>query len=961
MPDEHQKSHAETELDVLKYWDEYQCFKKSVDSRPKGKPYVFYDGPPFATGLPHYGHLVGSVMKDVVPRFWTMKGFRVDRTWGWDCHGLPIENIVEKKFDLGSRKDIEKFGIEQFNNSCHEIVLTYAEEWKKVIYRLGRWVDMERAYKTMDLPFMESVWWVFKSLWDKEMIYEGYKPMHICPRCETVLSNFEVNQGYADVTDISVTVEFRLLTGRYAGVDVLAWTTTPWTLPGNVLLAVGKSLPYVIVSTPNGRFIVAKDLVGKVFGDSEHTIDEAVVIDDLVGSTYEPLFPFFKDHANAFKVVVADFVTIDDGTGVVHIAPGFGEDDRLVGHKENVEPIIHVKMNGHFVPEVADPLSEAGYKVKDVPVKSKEDRSGVDVEILRAIAHDGKLFSKEKITHSYPHCWRCDTPLLNYATSSWFVKVEEIKEKLVLTNKEINWVPDHIKEGRFGKWLEGAHDWAISRSRFWGTPLPIWRSEDGEIICVGSKQELEDLSGEKIDNLHKHVMDKIVIHRGGKEFHRIPEVLDCWFESGSMPYAQVHYPFENQEEFDAGFPAEFIAEGQDQTRGWFYTLHVLSNALFGMPAFKNVIVNGIVLAEDGKKMSKRLNNYPDPMTMMEKYGADAVRYYLMSSPVVRAENLRFSESGVVEVSKNFINILRNVLSFYQLYGEHDDSRTPSGKHVLDTWILARLNETVTEVTKQMEGYELSLAARPMQLFVTDFSTWYLRRSRDRMKVEGDDRAEAVATLRVVLETFAKILAPIMPMLAEVIYQEINGGFIGREDRLSVHLESWPEATTVDEVVIEKMGELRAIVSRVLDQREAGGRAIKQALGQVTVWVPSGEIAPGYLEVLLDEVNVKTAQVEKGDLKVELDITLTPALIREGLAREVVRKVNQLRKDSGLTIEDRIDLKVWSAQPEAIAMFSEHSMTIKEATLSESIEFVRDDEVKFKIEFRASEQDFWIGF
>jgi isoleucyl-tRNA synthetase len=961
MPDEHQKSHAQTELDVLRYWDEHQCFQKSVDARPKGKPYVFYDGPPFATGLPHYGHIVASVMKDVVPRFWTMRGFRVERTWGWDCHGLPIENIVEKKFDLKSRQDIEKFGVEQFNNSCHEIVLTYAQEWQKVINRLGRWVDMDRAYKTMDLPFMESVWWVFKSLFEKGLIYEGYKPMHICPRCETVLSNFEVNQGYADVTDISVFVTFPLLSGPHAGAKMIAWTTTPWTLPGNVLLAIKGDLEYAVVEFEGADYLVAQELVPAVFKGKEFTIKSKVLGSKLVGSTYQPLFPFFADHQNSFRVVAADFVTTDDGTGIVHIAPGFGEDDSQLGHKENVAPIIHVQMNGRFVAEVAESLAAAGYKVKDVMVKSKEDRSGVDVEILRAIAHDGRLFAKEKITHSYPHCWRCDTPLLNYATSSWFVKVEAQKEKLIATNREINWVPEHIKEGRFGKWLEGAHDWAVSRSRFWGTPLPIWRSDDGEIICVGSKQELEDLSGEKIDNLHKHVMDKIVLRRGEKEFHRVPEVLDCWFESGSMPYAQVHYPFENQEEFDAGFPAEFIAEGQDQTRGWFYTLHVLSNALFGMPAFKNVIVNGIVLAEDGKKMSKRLNNYPDPMAVMEKYGADAVRYYLMTGPVVRAENLRFAESGVVEVSKNFINILRNVVSFYALYREHDDGRVPSGEHVLDAWILSRLNETLAEETQQMEAYELSLAARPLQSFVTDLSTWYLRRSRDRMKVEGADRLEAVATLRTVLETFSKMLAPFMPMLAENIYQEIDGGFLGRSERLSVHLEDWLEAGAVDQSVLEKMGEVRAIVSRVLDQREAAGRAIKQALGSVTIWTPSGELAPEYLAVILDEVNVKSAVVLKGELKVELDVTLTPELIREGLAREVVRKVNQLRKDSSLTIEDRIDLKIWSASEEVKIMFAEHGETIKESTLAETIEFNRVEDVAHSAEFRASEQDFWVGF
>ena len=962
MVHQQKPSHTDDEQKVLAYWEENNCFEKSVSSRPEGKPYVFYDGPPFATGLPHYGHIVQSITKDVVPRYWTMKGFRVERKWGWDCHGLPIENIVEKKFDLNTREDIEEFGVGEFNNKCHLEVLTYAEEWKKVIRRLGRWVDMENAYKTMDMPFMESIWWVFKQLWDKELIYEGHKPMHICPRCETVLSNFEVNQGYEDVTDISVTAKFTLTSGDHAGARALAWTTTPWTLPGNVLLAVNPEVDYVKVSFEEEELILAKDLLESVFEGKEYKEIGPVTASELIGSEYEPLFPYFKGHENAFKVVGAYFVTTDSGTGVVHIAPGFGEDDMELGKSINVEPILHVKMNGHFVPEVAEPLSAEGYSVKDVPVKAKGEHQLVDIEIVKALAHKGKLFAKKKLLHSYPHCWRCDTPLLNYATSSWFVNVTQLKDRLVATNKEIHWVPENIKEGRFGKWLEGARDWAISRSRYWGTPLPVWRSEDGDILCIGSVEELKELTGiDHIDNLHKHVLDEIVIEKDGKTYKRIEEVLDCWFESGSMPYAQLHYPFENESVFEQGFPAEFIAEAQDQTRGWFYTLHVLSNALFEMPAYKNVIVSGIVLAEDGKKMSKRLQNYPDPMEVMEKYGADPVRFSFMNSPIVHGENMNFSEKGVDEVAKKFVNILRNVTSFYSLYKENDDGRTPNGAHVLDAWVLSRLNETLKEETEAMEKYELQDASRVLQAFVTDLSTWYVRRSRDRMKAEGEDRLEAIATLRTVLETFSKMIAPFTPFLAEIVYQEINGGFTSTDERMSVHLEDWPEAGEVDAVLIGKMGEARAIVSRALDVREAAGRPVKQVLGGGVFTVPAGEIDTQILEVILLEINVKTADVEKGELDAKLDLELTPALIREGMVRDITRRVNGLRKESGKTIEDRIDLKLWSGSGEVKTMFDEHGDTLKDATLSSSISFEKQEDAEHSLEFRVAEQDVWIGF
>ena len=956
MSDVPRSAHSKQELEILEYWKAHDIFKRSINERPENKPYTFYDGPPFATGLPHYGHIVASVMKDVIPRFWTMRGFRVDRVWGWDCHGLPIENIVEKEFDLKSRKDIENYGVGEFNDRCESKVLEYAGEWKKVIHRLGRWVDMDNAYKTMDLPFMESIWWVFKELWDKKMIYEGYKPMHICPRCETTLSNFEVAEGYADATDISATVAVNLTSGPHKDAQALIWTTTPWTLPGNVLLAVGADMEYAVVESEGKKYILATSCIERVFKGKDYVVGEKFSGSTLAQSTYDPIFPYFRDYANAFRVVSADFVSDD----IVHIAPGYGGDDNALGTAENVKPLMHVRMNGHFVDEVAKPLTEEGYAVDGVPMKAKGSYSEVDIQIIKWLAHNVKLFAKEKLQHSYPHCWRCDTPLLNYVTTSWFVRVSEMTEGMLKTNEQIHWVPGNMKHGRFGKWLEGARDWAISRSRFWGTPLPVWKAEDGEVLVIGSVEELERLVGHKVNNLHKHVVDSLEFEKDGKIFRRIPEVLDCWFESGSMPYAQLHYPFENVDSFQEKFPADFIAEGQDQTRGWFYTLHVLANALYGKPAFKNVIVNGIALAEDGKKMAKKLKNYPDPMEVMEKYGADPVRFYLMSSPVVAAENMRFTEKEVDEVAKKFVTILRNVVSFYELYAEHDDRRSPSGKHVLDAWIMARLSETLATQTKAMESYELDNAARVLQVFVTDLSTWYVRRSRDRMKDEGEDRAEALATLRVVLDTFAKMLAPFMPFLAESVYQAMGGKFADAK-RSSVHLEMWPEMDAANTEVIERMGEVRALVSRALEVREQAGIAIKQALGSAVLLVPSGTLDDAYVQVFCDELNIKSATVEKGDVAAKLDLELTSELLREGMAREITRRVNGLRKDAGLTIQDRITLSIHSDSAEVQTMLAEHGEELKKDTLSSVIEFGASADAKHTVTFRVNEIDITIAF
>ncbi len=963
-------NHSETELSILDYWQRHNVFRKSIDQRPEGEAYVFYDGPPFATGLPHYGHLLQSVTKDVVPRYFAMKGKRIERKWGWDCHGLPIEAIVEKELSLGSREDIERMGVGAFNEACDAKIGTYVEDWKKVITRLGRWVDMDNAYMTKDLSFMESVWWVFKRLYETGYIYEGYKIMHVSPKLETVLSNSEVSSCYMDITDISVYALFKITAGEHVGSRLVAWTTTPWTLPGNALLAVGENISYVNVKVDGveGSVIVAKDLVAKALEGLSYEIEGEIRASELIGSTYEPLFPVFAEHKGAFRVVGADFVTTEEGTGVVHIAPGFGEDDMEVGKAEGVAPILHVKMNGRFVPELEAFFTNEGYEVEGWAVKNLEDHMHVDVEIVKWLARNGKLLRKQKIVHSYPHCWRTDVPLINYATSSWFVDIQKVKDKMLQTNQEIHWVPNHVKQGRFGKWLAGARDWSISRSRYWGTPLPIWRSEDGDVLVVGSVDELEALSGVRVNDLHKHVVDDVVIERDGKVYHRIPEVLDCWFESGAMPYAQLHYPFENERAFEHGFPAEFIAEAQDQTRGWFYTLHVLANALFGMPAFKNIVVTGLIMAEDGKKMSKRLQNYPDPTYVMEKYGSDALRYYLMSSPVVHMENLNFKEKDVDEVVKKFVTILKNVVSFYELYEERDDGRAPSGAHVLDAWMTARVNETLKEVTEFMDDYQLQEASRPLQQLVTDLSTWYVRRSRERVKGDGEDAKEALATLRVVLETIAKMIAPFMPFLAEEVYQRVQKvkgfeAYSGTEGALSVHLEDWPEAIggAGGDLVLERMGEVRALVSRILDAREGAGRPVKQALGSVVLMTPSGVIEEDLLAVLLDEVNIKQAEVREGELAVVVDFALTPELVREGMARELTRRVNGLRKDAGLTVADRIELVVEASSGEVRRMLEEHGEAIARDVGATAWALGDAGECKWNVAFRVSEQDIAIGF
>jgi isoleucyl-tRNA synthetase len=913
-------SFPKLEEEIVQYWEDKDIFAKSVAKpAPRGR-YAFYDGPPFATGTPHYGHIVASTIKDLVPRYWTMRGYQVERKWGWDCHGLPIENIAEKELGITHKKEIETLGVAKFNEICRSKVLEYVGEWKKVMRRFGRWADMENAYQTMDRDFMESVWWVFKELWDRGLVYESYRTMHICPRCETTLSQSEVAEGYKDVKDLAVTAEFELV--DKPGTFVLAWTTTPWTLPGNVALAVNENIDYVTIEKKDEgvgktvRFIVAKDRLKNIFGEEGYSVVEEYKGSKLVGRAYQPLFDYYakdeslKNRENGWKIYHADFVTTEMGTGIAHEAPAFGEDDMQLGKANNLPWVQHVNMDGSMKAEVTDFAGR--------PVKSKEDPSAMDVEIIKYLAKAGMLFAKEKYEHSYPHCWRCDTPLLNYATSSWFVKVTELKPKMLELAKNINWSPEHIKEGRWGKWLEGARDWSISRQRYWASVMPIWKCDCGELRVFGSATELEEASGKKIDDLHKHIVDEVTVPcvKCGGVMQRVPDVLDTWFDSGSMPYAQLHYPFENKEKFESAFPAQFIAEGVDQTRAWFYYQHVIGTGIKGSNAFQNVVVNGIVLAEDGKKMSKKLKNYPDPMELLNKYGSDVLRYYLMSSPVVAAENLNFSERDMSDIQRNLFRMLWNSYSFFTTYAAIDNwepkADAKSSDNLLDRWILSELQLVISEVNEAMEKYELNRATRAFGPFVDNLSNWYIRRSRKRFwKSEDDgDKEQAYQTLYTTLVTLAKLMAPFTPFLAEEIYRNLTG-------EESVHLAEYPVAdeSLIDEKLSERMNQLREVVTIGLQKRAEVKIKVRQPLAMITLGKKYAETfldettkLQFYTDIAAEELNVKNVRflADQTD-DVILDINISPELKLEMEAREIIRAIQEGRKKAGFNVEDRIVL------------------------------------------------------
>jgi len=802
------------EQKVLKYWDGAGIFKKTLrENDASREEFYFYDGPPFATGLPHYGHLVGGMMKDIVPRYWTMRGYKVQRKFGWDTHGLPVEFEMEKTLNLKGSLDIQEYGIAKFNEACRGVVLRYAEEWRKVVERMGRWVDMDDDYKTMDPEFMESVWWIFKSLWDQGLIYRGSKVAPYSWRLTSALSNFEASLSYQDVQDPAITVLFPLKSAEFKDTALAVWTTTPWTLPSNLATAVGD-IEYGIYALvdPVGdisQVVFAKNLAQSyssllVVDDDGPMCVKTLSKADLLGQEYEPLFDCFKGHKNAFKVLDgASFVTDTDGTGVVHMAPAFGEDDYFLCKANDIELVDPTNVECKFTDAVAKDPSLKGVVGKFVKDADKEIS-----QILKK--EKQKLLKQDVLQHAYPYCYRSNEPLIYKAIPAWYMKIDPIKEQMLKNNQEIHWVPDHIRDGRFGKWLENARDWCISRNRFWGNPLPVWVNEKDEDDClvIGSREELEKLTGKSVPDIHKHFVDELVIEKDGKRYVRTSEVLDCWFESGSMPYAQMHYPFENKERLEATFPADFIAEGLDQTRGWFYTLTVIgtalsmseANGLKSGPAFKNCIVNGMVLAEDGKKMSKSLRNYPDPNLIFDKYGADALRLYLMQSPAMYAEELRFSEKGLVELMRAVMLPLWNSYSFFSSYANIDewtpqklkDAPAVEKRPRLDRWILSRVKQAEKEIHERMEAYRLSDVAPIQVALIDDLTNWYIRLNRDRIWGEANaesasDKNAAYATLWTVLDKLSTLLAPGLPFISETLTAALRGMSLDTLEKSASHI------------------------------------------------------------------------------------------------------------------------------------------------------------------------------
>ena len=922
------------ELKIIEFWKKDKAFEKSLKKTEKNKPYIFYDGPPFATGLPHYGHILGSVTKDLFGRFWTMNGRYVRRVWGWDCHGLPIENIAEKGLGINSKDEIEKMGVDKFNNYCREQVLEYAETWKKVIERIGRWVDMDNAYKTMDNEYIESVWWAFKQLYEKGYIYEGEKILMYCPRCSTPLAKAEIamDNSYKTVKDSTIVVKFKLnekINGE--NVYALAWTTTPWTLPSNLALAVNPNLNYSFIkdNKDGSVYLLGKDLIKTFFKDAnEYKVLKEVLGKELEGKKYEPLFPYFNNTKNAFQIILGNFVTAEDGTGIVHTAPNFGEDDYDVCKKYKIPVIDSVDEKGLFKEAVKD---FAGKYVHD---------SNDDVIIFLKKA--GKVVLVKKVEHEYPFCYRCETKLMYRAIPAWFVDIQKIKDKILKLNKKLNWYPQFLKEGRVKYTIETAPDWNISRNRYWATAIPIWQADDGEKLVIGSIEDLKKYCKKlpkKVD-LHKDFLDGIILEKDGKKFKRIPEVLDCWFESGAMTFAQFHYPFENKELFEKNFPAQFVAEYIGQVRAWFYYMSVLSAILFDDIPFENVVTTGTILAEDGQKMSKSKKNFPDPMLIIEKYGTDALRFYLMSTVVMNADNLNFSEKSVDEIYKKVMVLLYNVNNFYSLY-KTEEAGDNKSKKVIDKWILSRLNQTNEAVSKYLEEYNTIKACSEIRQFIEDLSTWYVRRNRDRFN-EGD--AEAVKTLKFVLSEFSKITAPIMPFVSEIIWQTIG-------NKESVHLQDWPKAgKKIDETVLKEMSIAREVVSTALKERDRIRIALKQPLA--TLKVTGAELDKEYTDIIAEELNVKKVSLHKGkELKIELDTKITPELEAEGYTREIARKIQAERKNMGLKTGEMIKMRI-NCDEDLRKKLEMNLDFLKDRTNCSEIRFVSE---KLKIEFEVRDK------
>jgi isoleucyl-tRNA synthetase len=997
------------EEDVLARWAKDDTFQASIDRRDAGEfgsnEFVFYDGPPFANGLPHYGHLLTGYVKDAIPRYQTMRGHRVERRFGWDCHGLPAEVKAEQELGISGHPAITAFGIDRFNDACRTSVLQYTDDWREYVTRQARWVDFDNDYKTLDLSYMESVMWAFKTLWDKGLIYEGFRVIAYCWRCETPLSNTETRMDdvYRDRQDPALTVAFELETGE----RLLAWTTTPWTLPSNLALAVGPDIDYAVVELDGVSYVLAESLLGTYAAE----LGDAVVLrtvkgSDLVGRRYTPLFDYFGGTANAFQVLAADFVSTEDGTGIVHLAPGFGEEDQVVANAAGIPTVCPMDEHGRYTAEVSD---WAGTHVFDA-----------NPLVIRELKERGVVVRHATYDHPYPHCWRCSQPLVYRAISSWFVKVTEFRDRMVELNQQINWQPAHIKDGSFGKWLENARDWSISRNRFWGSPIPVWQSDDPtypRTDVYGSIAELEADFGVEVTDLHRPEVDELVRPNpddptGRSMMRRVPEVLDCWFESGSMPFAQVHYPFENHEWFEHHYPGDFIVEYIGQTRGWFYTLHVLATALFDRPAFANCVSHGILLGDDGRKMSKSLDNYPDPREMFDTHGADAMRWYLLSSSVLRGGDGMVTEEGMRDTVRHVLLPLWNSWYFLTLYanaaGYQGVVRTDS-THVLDRYVLAKTRTLVADMTDALDDYDLFRACQLVRDHLDVLTNWYVRRSRDRFWTGDHD---AIDTMHTVMSVLARVAAPLLPLVTEEIY----GGLHGTDAATSVHLTDWPtvDELPADDELVDSMDLVRDVCSATLSVRKAHQRRVRLPLHSVTVAAPDAERLAEFVDVIADEVNVRRVELttdvgsvaterlqlvparlgprlgkdvqrviqahKAGDWTVEgdvvtvggvdlepgeytldlvasgdqasaglgshagviaLDIEVTDELELEGRARDLVRLVQQARRDAGLDVSDRIELSIEATAP-WIAAVDAHRDLIAGETLATSLHTTQVD-------------------
>ncbi|MBW6441994.1 isoleucine--tRNA ligase [Patescibacteria group bacterium] len=902
------KSIPEFEDEVLEYWKSNNIFEKSVEKNPEDNLYVFYDGPPFVSGLPHYGHLLASIAKDVIPRYWTMRGKRVERVWGWDAHGLTVENRVQEELGIENRRDIEKYGLDKFTQACYDYTSKTSAEWEWYVNKIGRWVDFENAYRTTDQKYMESVMWAFKQIYEKGLIYEGVRTSLFCPTCGTPVSDFEIamDNSYRDEEDPSITVKFKVNSdGKFEGFYLLAWTTTPWTLPSNRALVVDEKETYVSVDFENEKYILAKERLDFVFESDTYKIVSEFPGKDLIGLDYEPLYRFYSSKEGEFKVYSFEgMVTMEEGTGIVHSAPGFGEVDTAMGRHYGLTTMMTLDDEGKFLPgsEEKNPYEGMFYlKANSLILDNLVDR---DI-----------LLKNEKTTHRVPFHDRCNTLLVQKAQNSWFIDIQSIKDDLIKNNQDINWVPEYIKHGIFEKTIDQAPDWCVSRNRFWATPMPVWESEDGDRIVVSSIQEIKDLSGKKVKDLHRPYIDEIVLKKDGKEYKRRTEVLDSWMEAGSMSFAQIHYPFENQEKFEKNYPGDYIVEYKGQVRAWFQRMHIMSTLLFDSRCFNNVIVTGVMAGTDGRKMSKTYKNYPDSRDILNKYGGDALRLYLMSSPLMSAENTNFDEVELKNKLRNVLNPLWNSAMFFLMYAETnnwDEKKAVESTNILDKWIILRLNQVIRDISENIESYNIPPAVKSLEDFVDDLSRWYVRRSRDRIS-SGDN--EALSTLYKVLIEFSKASAPIIPFISENIYRNL------KIDSESVHLcdyPSWDEQVLdQSEEILNNMKKTRDIVSQALSIRVEKSVPVRQVLSSLAV-LKENQVPEEYQYLITDEVNVKNIEFldslnEKegwefdGSNSVKLDLQITEELKKEGMLRDFIRKVQGLRKEAGLSVSDEIIL------------------------------------------------------